>query len=47
MFHKYKECLQLLCGFIELGDSVFVGPDAMGEVVDGIDARFDWYHSIT
>jgi hypothetical protein len=40
---KYKERLQLLGAVDELSVPAFVGPDAMGDVLDGIDMRFDWY----
>jgi hypothetical protein len=40
---KYKERLQLLGAVDELSVPAFVGPDEMGDVLDGIDMRFDWY----
>ena len=45
IIRKYKERLQLLCAVDELYVPAFVGPDEMGDSVDGIETMFDGYHS--
>jgi len=43
---NFKVRLQLLCAVDELCVPAFVGPDELGEVVDGIDTMIDWYDLI-
>jgi len=43
---KYMGCLQPLCAVDELCVPAFVSPDEMGDLVDDIEAMFNWYHSI-
>lgn len=38
---KYQECLQLLCTIHELCVPAFLGPNVMGDSVDGIETMFD------